>query len=213
MKTIYFVRHGSTYGVENEIYQSFNTPLSETGRQQAIKSAQYFKDIQPDAIIASTMTRASETAEIIKNIAKLNATIQYTDLYHEVHRPSEVREKSKFDPEVVEIIRKTRENFTNKDWKYSDEENFFDLKNRALEALQYTTSQDGDVLLVTTHATFLKIVLAVIVFGNDLTPDTLSRFKDIFWVENTSISKVTFKDSRWRVISWNDHGHLLDKLE
>ena len=207
------MRHGSTYGVENEIYQPFDIPLSEIGRQQAVKASQYFKDTQPDLIIASTMTRASETAEIIKDIARLNATIQYTDLYHEGHRPSQVRDKSKFDPEVMEIIKKTRENFTNKDWKYSDEENFFDLKNRALEALRYTTSQLGDVLLVASHATLLKIILAVIVFGEDLTPDMLMRFKDAFWVENTSISKVTFEEGKWRVISWNDHGHLLDKLE
>jgi len=35
MKTVYFVRHGSTEGNENGAYQHVHTPLSELGRGQA----------------------------------------------------------------------------------------------------------------------------------------------------------------------------------
>jgi broad specificity phosphatase PhoE len=213
MKTIYFVRHGSTDGVENDTYQQLDTPLSPIGRVQAVKAAEYFKDIKIDLIITSTMTRASETAQIIKENAGLLADIQPTDLYHEAHRPTEVRGKSKFDPEVMKIIDETRNNFAKEDWKYSDEENFFDLKKRALAALEYASAQTSDTMLITTHATFLKILLAAMVFGDALIPDTMLLFTKKFSVENTSISKVKYKERRWRISSWNDHGHLLDNLE
>ena len=61
MKTVYFVRHGSTEGNEQGAYQHLYTPLSELGRRQAAFVARRFERIPVDIVIASDMERAAET--------------------------------------------------------------------------------------------------------------------------------------------------------
>lgn len=213
LKTIFFVRHGSTPGIEDRRFQEFDTPLSDTGRQQARKASEYFKNQRVDLILSSTMKRASETAEIIKETANLTAPIEYIDLYHEALRPTAIRDKNRDLPEVIEILKKLQENFGNNEWRHSDEENFFDLKNRALKALEYVSTRSEEVILVSTHATFLKVMLAAAVFGETMTVENMLSFTRTFRVENTSISKFIITDQGWKISSWNDHGHLLDEIE
>lgn len=213
MKTIYFVRHGSTEGVEQNLCQRFDHPLSELGVQQAVKAAEYFKEIKIDAIIASDMTRALETAQIIKREAGLTPEIQTTKLLHEIHRPSIVRGRAKSDPEVAGILKQLEQDFADIKCRHSDEENFFDLKTRAASALSEVLSINSDTILATTHSAFLKMLLAVTIFGENLDVDTYRKIKSHFSVENTSISKFVYKDHAWKVLSWNDHGHLLDEIE
>lgn len=213
LKTIFFIRHGSTPSIEDRRFQEFDTPLSDIGRQQAKKASEYFKNQRVDLILSSTMKRASETAEIIKETAHLAARIEYADLYHEALRPTAIRDKSRDLPEVVEILKKLQENFGNNEWKHSDEENFFDLKNRALKALEHVSTRSEEVILVSTHATFLKVMLAAAVFGERMTVENMLSFTRTFRVENTSISKFIITDQGWKISSWNDHGHLLDEIE
>jgi len=67
MKTIYFVRHGDSEA--NSLGLSagseFDTPLTDTGRQQAKRTGQDLKNKSIELIIASPMGRTIETAEII----------------------------------------------------------------------------------------------------------------------------------------------------
>src|SRR5499426_3334137 len=65
MKTVYFVRHGSTEGNETRAYQYVNTPLSELGRRQAACAAHRFERIPVDLVITSDMERAAETGRCI----------------------------------------------------------------------------------------------------------------------------------------------------
>jgi broad specificity phosphatase PhoE len=65
MKTVYFVRHGSTDGNEQGAYQHVHTPLSELGRRQAACVARRFERIPVDIVITSDMARAVETGRCI----------------------------------------------------------------------------------------------------------------------------------------------------
>lgn len=74
MKEIYFVRHGETdWNMEGKAQgQEADIPLNSTGKTQATKTGQYFKDFRQgdipfDCIISSPMKRAYSTA---KNIGK-----------------------------------------------------------------------------------------------------------------------------------------------
>src|SRR5262245_40422181 len=51
MKTVYFVRHGSTEGNEQRAYQHLQTPLSELGRRQVEVVARRFERIPVDIVI------------------------------------------------------------------------------------------------------------------------------------------------------------------
>lgn len=62
---IYLVRHGETDWNKQLIIQGrTDNPLNETGRKQANRSKQFFKDIDIDLIVSSSLSRAIETATI-----------------------------------------------------------------------------------------------------------------------------------------------------
>ncbi len=63
----YFVRHGeSTGNLKNIIQGHRDYPLSDRGKEQAKRVAQWFKDRGISLIFTSPLTRARETAEIIR---------------------------------------------------------------------------------------------------------------------------------------------------
>src|SRR5262245_13882942 len=125
MKTVYFVRHGSTEGNEQRAYQHVHTPLSALGRRQAAGLARRFERIPVDLVMTSPMARAVETARCI---AEWNRWPMVVDpLFQEILRPAIVRGKGRDAPDVLEIMRFLAEHWTNARVKHSDEENFFDL--------------------------------------------------------------------------------------
>jgi hypothetical protein len=81
MKTVYFVRHGSTEGNEKGAYQHLYTPLSDLGRRQAEFVAHRFERIHVDIVIASDMERAAETGRCIAERNKFS--IVFDPLFQE----------------------------------------------------------------------------------------------------------------------------------
>ncbi len=64
---IYFTRHGETpWNKRHKLQGQVNIPLSEAGKEQARITAEGMKDIPFDIVFASPLTRARQTAEIIK---------------------------------------------------------------------------------------------------------------------------------------------------
>lgn len=211
MKRIYFVRHGSTAGNESEAYQLATTPLSEKGRQQGEFLAERFTKIPFDAIIASDMERAHETARIIGS--KTGHTALTTELFREVRRPSEVWGKPRNDPKVTEIMDKTYKNFYEGGTGHiSDEENFYDVKERAIASLQYLTGRPEETLVVVTHGVILRMIFCVMLMGEDLSPNMFERVYGFMFPSNTGVSWCEydneFHPGTWQLITWNDHAHL-----
>ena len=63
---LYCVRHGeSVYNAEGRIQGRLNVPLSELGRRQSAAAAAALAGLSVDALYASPLRRAMETAEII----------------------------------------------------------------------------------------------------------------------------------------------------
>ena len=73
---LYIVRHGKTYWNEERKIQGWaDIDLTEEGRQVAIASAKGMKDIHFDAIYASPLKRAYETACILKGDRDLTVIV------------------------------------------------------------------------------------------------------------------------------------------
>ena len=89
MKTVYFVRHGSTEGNEQGAYQHGHTPLSELGRRQAACVARRFERIPVDIVIASDMERAAQTGRCIAASNRLPMVCD--PLFQEILRPALLR--------------------------------------------------------------------------------------------------------------------------
>lgn len=63
MTTIYMIRHGESKANEKDVFIGYtDLELTELGKQQAEITAAYLKDIMPDAIYASDLKRAYDTA-------------------------------------------------------------------------------------------------------------------------------------------------------
>lgn len=209
MKRIYFVRHGETDSNEKKISQTFDTPLSKKGINQAIKLAKRFKKtgLKIDALVSSDMPRAVKTAEILAE--NFNVDILFSSHFQEVLKPSVVRGKPQSNPESLKIMKKIRSNW-GKDWKHSDEENFFDVKKRAIKGIKYLMSLDKENMLVVTHGKFLRMIFGYLVNGKDISPKEGLILDKILKTANTGISIFEFDEEKgWRVVTWNDHSHLL----
>ena len=85
---ILVVRHGETVSNKERIHQSVDTPLSESGEQQANKIAQRLADVTIDKMYASPLPRAQKTAEIINQ--KVKTTIITKGELVEIRRPSKL---------------------------------------------------------------------------------------------------------------------------
>jgi broad specificity phosphatase PhoE len=206
MKIVYFVRHGSTEGNETRAYQHLHTPLSELGRHQAACVARRFERIPVDIVITSDMERAAETGRCIAERNRL--PIVFDALFQEILRPAIVRGKGRDAPEVLEIMRFLAENWTNARVKHSDEENFFDLKKRALKALEHLAARPERTLLVVTHGTFLCMLICCMMAGEEVSPQWFDRVHHFLVLKNTALSMCEYDHEKWQLVSWNNHAHL-----
>lgn len=210
MKKVYFVRHGQSEGNSGLIWQSGSSPLSEKGKKQAEYISERVSKLPIDIVVSSTMKRAEETTkEILK---KTDKEVMYSDLFVERRRPKEMIGKLKKSPESIKIEKETIKNFSIPGYRFSDEENFDDLKKRAQDILKYLSEREEENILVVTHGFILRIIMAVAVFGDSLTGEECDRFIATFHTENTGISVLGYdmehKKYPWWVWVWNDHAHL-----
>lgn len=205
-KTVYFVRHGESEGNEKGIHQLSSSPLSEKGREQAGFLATRFETIPIDIVITSPMERARETAVIIGK--HTGHEVIESELFQEVRRPSVIIGKDTDDAEVLEIRKERDEHVTDETWRYSDEENFKDLKERAGKALQYILDRPEKNILIVTHGEILRIIISAMAFGDSLTGEIARKFMYVFAASNTGITKIEYSNFGWFILVWNDHAHL-----
>ena len=209
-KTVYFVRHGESEGNIGNVHQSGVSPLSAKGHEQAAFIGERAAKLGAQALIVSTMTRTRQTAEYIAK--KTGLEPQFSDLFIEYLPPSELLGTPRHTPEAQAISKVRRENFHDPNWHYSDEENFHDLKARALKALDLLAARPEEKIVVVTHGYFLRIILGVAMFGPDLTSQEALHFIRTAHMENTGISVLGYDSSQdvspWWLWIWNDHAHL-----
>lgn len=209
MEKVYFVRHGESEGNTSDIRQTGTSSLTDYGRKQSDCLAEHIAELSVDIIISSTMNRSQETAEIISK--KTGKRVETSDLFVERRRPSEQLGKPKNDPVALESEKLIRENFMISGYRYSDEENFEDLKERASRVLDFLVKRPEETILVVTHGLIMRIVLAYVVFGKELTARECQQFILTFHMANTGITAFGYNENQknpWWVWFWNEHSHL-----
>lgn len=204
---LYLVRHGQSEGNALCIYQDPSVGLSELGVSQSTVLAVRFRKVPVDLIMVSSYERAKQTAEIISKT--VNVPVQASDLLVELKRPGVLVGRSMDEPEVMKIRESIEVNAHDPNWRYSDEETFFDFKKRAQTFLEQLKSLPKENVLVVTHGLFIKMIVCVMTHGDDLTPDLYRAFLKTFAIENTSITVCGREPGAdWRVLQWNDDAHL-----
>lgn len=208
MKTIYFVRHGESEGNVGLVRQGHHSSLTEKGMEQARFIANRAKKLPVEVLVSSSMKRAVETAEIIGK--EIGMAPELSDLFIERRRPSVQIGKAKDSADSVDAELMILENFTKPGYRYSDEENFDDLKERAGRALIFLENRKEENFLVVTHGFFLRIFVARALFGSALSSQEGDHFARTFHMENTGLSVLKYdeKGKYWWLWVWNDYAHL-----
>lgn len=201
---LYLLRHGESEANAQKILQGERSVLTMTGVRQAEQLARRFSGIPVNVIFTSDYARALKTAEII------NKTIQkgliVTELLRERKHPSDFSGKSIEAPETKEMRRRSDEN-SDPNWHQSDEENHFDLRDRAQKFIDMVVEREEEKILAVTHGEFIRMLLAVM--GNK--ENFLPIFKylySFFKTTNTGITVCEYENPKWSLRTWNDYAHL-----
>lgn len=207
--TIYFVRHGEGHHNINNLYSLPDFELTDKGKQEARLAGERLKHLPIDLMIVSSYVRTQQTAEIInKEIG--GKSIILSDLPVEVRRPSEIAGKRIDLPENIEIRRQMERKSHDKNWHFSDEENFYDLKERAGKFLQHLEQYKEEHIAVISHSVFIKMAILLMVVGEELTPEMFDRSYKGMKLATSGLTVCEFKKNIWSLVTWNDQAHLAE---
>lgn len=216
MKRVYFVRHAKSVANETRTVEIDDqaVPLSSEGEKQADSVAGRFRKIPIDIIISSHFIRTRQTAEEIKEVT--GKEIIESELFRERRHPSMLKGKQMDSKEVVDVRKLLYENAHKKDWYHSDEENYWDLLDRARKAVTFLDERNEKSIAVVTHAVFMKAILTVMMFGDDAQPYHYEAMYHFMLPKNTGITICEYKpmsgairsEPQWRLMTFNDYAHL-----
>lgn len=208
-KLIYFVRHGETELNAQNIRQGSEGSLTEKGREQALATALRFPKHKgrPQIIISSPYKRAKETAEIIGK--ELNIKIKYSNLLKERKNPTEIIGHWGEEMGIKQIIDRMDKSYHADDLRISDEENFTDLKKRAKKLLIFISRRYHKRIILVTHKIFLKMVIAYMLYGNELTASQYNNLSYFNPIDNAGMAICSYKHhwlkkNEWKLLVWND---------
>ncbi|MEI6490436.1 MAG: histidine phosphatase family protein [bacterium] len=220
-KIFYMIRHGESVLNAEHIRQGRAGALSELGRQQADMTGERLSSINFDVMLVSPFQRTVETSEIIAKHLKLPKPPEYVELLSERRNPTEIINQSALRPEIKQIIDTIDNAYHSDDFRYSDEENFTDLRDRATALLDYLAHRPEEKVLVVTHSIFLKMIAAVINSGPKLTAKKYNLMSFLNSSNNASITVCECeevpdrnvllgwlfpkKKKVWKVLAWDDY--------
>lgn len=202
---IYFVRHGESELNATRIHQNATTPLSALGQQQAVAVAERLSHLPIDQLISSHYTRAQSTALAISK--KTNLPVTTCELFHEVDRPSALHGLHYQDPFAQKTLDIIRKNHTDKNYRHSDEETFYQAVARAEQAMEYIRQLRFEDVVIVSHGTFLRLLVSRMMFG-DMFNHALFEKMSGFQISNAGITHCTYLDGEFRLVSWNDRSHF-----
>ena len=145
------------------------------------------------------------TAEAISAVSKVELIA--TPLLREMKWPTIIEDRFIRDPEVIKIKEEIMGHWDDPKWRHSDEEQFFEARERVVEFKQILDTEQRDVAVV-SHARTIKLLTGVMLFGDDL---STAIYRDIMRHFRISLAGLTVfeKGSRgWLMKTWNDYAHL-----
>ncbi len=206
MKSLFLVRHGLSEANREHIVQGQSDyPLSDEGRIQSLKLAEYFSSSidSPDSIISSPLMRARETAEIIAH--QFGCIVEYDDIWME----RRLGEAQGMDYETVRSWYASNGVPSPYEPIHGNGESWLELFIRAGRALLTLMNRPAGTYIVVSHGGFLNAVLRAIL---GLAPHSGRTFPPRFIFENTGFAQVEYDDmyASWQIVRLNATPHLKD---
>lgn len=202
--TLYLVRHGETEYNRKGIIQGggVDSTLNGQGRAQARALAGRLEPVSVDALYASTLRRAQQTADIL---ARPHEPLSRTYL-----RDLSEMDWGVFEGEPPSEERDATMGAIKADWQsgvydraVEGGESIRDVQVRAQRALRHIlTREAGGTTLVVTHGRYLRVLLATL-----LDEYGLEHMRDLDH-SNTCVNRVVVEDGRARAELQNCTAHL-----
>lgn len=202
--TLYLVRHGETEYNRRGIMQGggIDSTLNSTGREQARALARRLASANIDALYASTLRRAAQTADILASGHEPLSRTYLRDLSEmdwgifEGDAPSPTREAS------VDALKSAW-----RDGRYDrgpeGGESIRDVQARAERALRHILAREaGRTALIVTHGRYLRVLLATLL--DDYGLEHMSELNH----SNTCVNHVVVEEGRVRAKRLNCTAHL-----
>ncbi|MDY6777315.1 MAG: histidine phosphatase family protein [Candidatus Nanohaloarchaea archaeon] len=159
---LYLARHGETsYNKQGRTQGHYDARLTERGREQAQKLRDYLRDHDFEAIYASTLLRAYETAEIvaephsikptaIRDLCEVDRGITTGMTYTEAEQVIEERDETFLD-DYDEATGRFRPRLG---------EDHHDLQERVVPAIQRLIRRNQNDFLIVAHGWVNRVYLA-----------------------------------------------------
>jgi broad specificity phosphatase PhoE len=201
MTRLILIRHGqSEANLTRRFAGHFNAPLTELGRSQAEKSAEYVaENYKVSKVYASDLARAFATGQAVADRLGL-------EIIPDV-RLREIRAGKWEGMEIARIAEEYAEDY--KVWmsdighsKPTDGEKVSELAVRVLDVIKEIAEQnEGLTVVLATHATPIRVTECMVKHGN------LDPMKDIPWVTNASISELIYENGKFefKTVSYDEH--------
>ena len=201
MTEIYLIRHTQAEGNLYRMMQGHrDSGITPQGKQQIDRLAERFRDVPVDSLWSSDLYRARMTA---------NAIRKYHDLPLQTDRG--LREidmgswEGKFfgdleyaDPESIR--RFIRDPYL---WLLEGAETYEQTGRRAMQTMtRIAEENDGKTVVVTSHGVTIRTFLSLV------TGVSLKDTENLPVFGNTSVSRLTYEDGRFRVDYMNSTSHL-----
>jgi broad specificity phosphatase PhoE len=222
-KKIYFVRHGQSANNAANVRQGSAGKLSPKGIEQANFVGERFENVHIDIILTSPYERTTETTALINK--HLNVPVEESSLLVERKNPTEIIGKDAESLEVKKIMDIIDRSYHKSDFRYSDEENFQDLKYRAKKLLKFLTERNERNIMCVSHRIFLKMVASYIEYGESLTAEQFVKLDFLNKSENASVTLAIYspwnawknkmknrnlkEQAGWKLLAWNDYGRMV----
>ena len=211
-KTIYLVRHGETILNSEHKRQGSEGRLSDKGILQVTATANRLYNFKISQIFSSPYERTIQTTEIIKSIIDPDnrMPLKYSNLLIERRNPSSIIGLSYDHPHTVDAINFMDKSYHSEDARFEDEENFNDLKQRALDLQKFLARNAEDHALCVTHGIFLKMFLSVCIYGESLSMADYIKLSVFNPAENAGLSVIEYSPIKsitgngWKVLAYND---------
>jgi broad specificity phosphatase PhoE len=172
------LRHGQTdWNIDLRLQGSTDIPLNETGRNQARLAASVLNREDWDVIIASPLSRAKDTADIVALELGMNVVVV---------------------PELIERSFGVAEGLDHASWRKLYEshqhieglESLEDLRTRTVQLLDLIANEySGQRVLAVSHGAFIRKVLTIVT--NSELPREGER------LSNASLNKFMHADGLW----------------
>ena len=177
------LRHGQTdWNIDLRLQGSTDIPLNDTGRTQARLAASSLNREDWDVIIASPLSRAKETADIVALELGMNVVVV---------------------PELIERSFGVAEGLDHASWRKLYEshqvieglESLEDLRTRTVQLLDLIANEySGKRVLAVSHGAFIRKVLNIVTNGE------LPRVGER--LSNASLNRFMHADGTWTITDY-----------